>query len=290
MRSSTQASFLVQPILSTSDALLVSIFVGTMIHAFIIPRLNFTIPLAEKINQSIEITLAITPSKKPPKKAKFLAQENQVDAGKITKKPIPFKPSKPSQGEQKNNKSIQPKTQSKSKSKATQKLITQIKAKEKIITKKNPTPQSTQKEPTLSAESLTRQITQFGKEIRYGKPNSEKPKIKFVNDISTYKSIAVQYQKDWKEKIWRIGSRNYPDAARHKNFTSPLTMDVGISADGSITGISIIKSSGNKALDSAAKHIVMRCAPFPPLPRKLLEELDILRIRGVWNFSDESFI
>jgi len=38
-----------------------------------------------EINKSIDITLVNTPAKKAPKKANFLAQENQVGAGELAK-------------------------------------------------------------------------------------------------------------------------------------------------------------------------------------------------------------
>jgi protein TonB len=65
-------------------------------------------------------------------------------------------------------------------------------------------------------------------------------------------------------------------------------MDVGINADGSIYSIIISKSSGNNALDEAAKQIVRMGSPYPPLPLDLLKELKVLAISRVWQFSDES--
>jgi protein TonB len=94
--------------------------------------------------------------------------------------------------------------------------------------------------------------------------------------------------KDWENKVERTGNLNYPDVAKKKGFSGTLTMDVGIKADGSIYSIRITKSSGNKALDDAAKRIVRLSAPFAALPKELLKELDVLVIPRVWKFSDES--
>ena len=66
-------------------------------------------------------------------------------------------------------------------------------------------------------------------------------------------------------------------------------MDISVNTDGSLYDISIIEPSGNKALDEAAKHIVKLSAPFPALPKELLEEgIEILLIRRVWSFEDIS--
>ncbi len=65
-------------------------------------------------------------------------------------------------------------------------------------------------------------------------------------------------------------------------------MDVGINADGSIYRMRIVKSSGNPALDDAAKRIVKMSAPFAALPDELLREVNVLVITRVWKFSDET--
>jgi protein TonB len=75
-----------------------------------------------------------------------------------------------------------------------------------------------------------------------------------------------------------------------KDFSGTLTMDVGIKADGSVYSIRINQSSGNSALDEAAKKIVRMSAPFPALPTDLLKELDVLIITRVLRFSDQSGI
>ncbi len=288
MTSILPAPSLIQPVMSTSDSLLISLFAATIFHIFLILGLNFSLPHPEKVNKPIEITLASSPIKKAPKKAKFLAQENQLGAGKKVKKPKPTKQQMPSMGKRKKKPPVQRKAQPKSQPKVLKKLITQEQAEEKIVTKEKPSPPSSQKKPKLSADALRKQISQLGAEIRHSNQTSEKTKIKFVSSVSTHKGVAIQYKRDWEEKVERIGNMNFPEAAKKKGFSSSLTMDVGINADGGIAGISIIKSSGNKALDDAAKRIVMLSAPFPALPVELLKELDVLRIRRIWNFSDES--
>jgi len=94
--------------------------------------------------------------------------------------------------------------------------------------------------------------------------------------------------KDWEDKVERTGNLNYPEAARHRKTPQSLTMDVGINADGSIYSIRIARSSGNPALDEAAKRIVKMSAPFAALPAELLQEVNVLVITRVWKFSDET--
>lgn len=275
---------------SESDSLLIALFLAVIIHTIIVLGIGFNIPQPEKTNKSIEITLAISPTKKAPKKAKYLAQDNQIGAGKQSKKPTPPKQQLPSQGESLNKKPLPRKSQIKSSPKVIQKLITKKTAETKIISTKKQAPIASKKKPQLSAESLRKQIAQLGAQIRHSKQSSEQTKIKFINSVSTHQYVAAQYMKDWENKVERTGNLNYPEVARKKDFSGSLTMDVGINADGSIYSIRITKSSGNTALDDAAKRIVRLSAPFAALPKELLKELDVLVIPRVWKFSDESGI
>jgi len=279
-----------QPSISVSDSLLIALFFAAIIHAILLLGINFSTPLPEKVNKQIEITLSSSPARKAPKKAKYLAQDNQVGAGRQSKKPTPPKQKLPSKGKSANKKPSPHKSQKVSKPKSVKKLITQKQAVEKITTSKKQKAPSQKKRPKLSAESLQKQIAQLGAQIRHSQQTSEKTKIKFVNSVSTHKYVAAQYMKDWENKVERTGNLNYPEVARKKGFSGTLTMDVGINPDGSIYSIRITKSSGNKALDDAAKRIVRLSAPFAALPTELLKELDVLVIPRVWKFSDESGI
>jgi protein TonB len=275
--------------LSNNDSLLIALFVAVIVHIILVLGINFTTPQQEKINKSIDITLVNTPTKKAPKKTNFLAQENQLGAGAKSKKPEPPAQKLPGQGNSqiKQIKKIAPEE---SKPKATQKIITRQKAEKRVVTASKPSVVSHQPErrPQLTAESLQQQIAQLGTEIRQSQPSAEETRIKFVDSVSAHKYVAAQYMKDWESKVERTGNLNYPEAAAKKNFSGTLTMDVGIKADGTIYSIRISRSSGNPALDEAAKRIVRMSAPFAPLPLDIRKELDVLVITRVWKFSDES--
>ncbi|MFA5018721.1 MAG: TonB family protein [Methylobacter sp.] len=274
--------------LSNNDSLLVALFLAAVIHVVIGLGINFTAPQPEQVSRSIDITLVNMPTPKAPEKAQLLAQENQLGAGEQIKKPEPPPQQLPSQG---NNpaKQVKKSEPEHSEPKAAKKLITQKKAEKKIVTASKPdTGQHTEKHPQLTAEMLQQQIAQLGTEIRLNQQTAEQTKIKFVDSVSAHKYVAAQYMKDWEDKVERTGNLNYPEVAAKKNFSGTLTMDVGIKADGSIYSIRINQSSGNPALDEAAKKIVRMSAPFAPLPVELQKELDVLVITRVWKFSDES--
>jgi len=283
-----QAMFEQPAPLSNNDTLLIALFVAAIVHIVIVLGMNFTAPQPEEVIRSIDITLVNTPAKKAPKKAQFLAQENQIGAGEQSKKPEPPPQQLSSQGNSQ-VKQIKKSAPEESKPKAAQKMITQQKAEKKVVTASKPDAgRHTEKRPQLSAETLQQQITQLGTEIRLSQQSADQTKIKFVDSVSAHKYVAAQYMKDWEAKVERTGNLNYPEVAAKKNFSGTLTMDVGIKADGSIYSIRISRSSGNPALDEAAKRIVRMSAPFAPLPLELRKELDVMVMTRVWKFSDES--
>ena len=93
-----------------------------------------------------------------------------------------------------------------------------------------------------------------------------------------------QYLSDWRNKVERIGAMNYPEEARGKFFGS-LVLSVALRPDGSVDRIIVVRSSGNKVLDDAAKRIVMMGSPFAPFPPDIRKETDYLDITRTWNFT-----
>ncbi|MCQ8115931.1 energy transducer TonB [Methylomonas rosea] len=282
--------------LSQGDSLLTALFVAAVLHVIVLLGVNFTAPQPPKINRSIEITVAHAPVKKAPKDAKHLAAEHQIGAGEETRNPEP-----PQQKIATQEQTISPPVKKviphpvvPQVKPVAEKLLTQAKAPVKVVTEpEQPVElpeavEMNESTPKLSPEALQQQITQLGERIRNTQQSAQDTKIKFVNSISTHKYLAAQYVKDWEDKVERTGNLNYPEAARKKGVSQSLTMDVGINADGSIYSMRIVRSSGNSALDDAAKRIVKMSAPFAALPDDLLREVNVLVITRVWKFSDET--
>ncbi len=275
------------PPISQTDSFLVALFLAALLHVFILLGMGFRIPEPEKISRSIDITIVNTPSKKAPKNAKFLAQNNQLAAGRDNQKPKPAQQKLASRvvGNKKNMaqhaQASQPKAHEKKLVAANVPVKIETGNQFKTLNSKKP-------RPRLTAEALQQQIAQLGEQIRQTDNSSQLSKIKFLNQVSAHKYVAGQYIKDWENKVERTGNMNYPEVARKQNLSRSLIMDVGIKADGSIYSIRVTRSSGDQALDEAAKRIVRLSAPFAALPGELLQELDVLVITRVWKFSDES--
>jgi len=285
--------------LSNDDSLLLAVFIAAILHIAILLGINFKAPEPAKANKSLEITLSHAPLKKAPKQADYLATDHQLGAGDHHQKPEPLKQSTPAPQIQPilPAKVEQPKKPAIATQKPTpEKVLTQTKAPVKITSPKAPDEEDadaatevvTPEKPKLTSEALQQQIAQLGEQIRNSQQSAQDSKIKFVNSVSTHKYLASQYVKDWEDKVERTGNLNYPESASKAGSSQTLTMDVGINGDGSIYSMRIVKSSGNQALDEAAKRIVKMSAPFAELPAELLKELNVLVITRVWKFSDET--
>jgi protein TonB len=60
------------------------------------------------------------------------------------------------------------------------------------------------------------------------------------------------------------GENDYPESARAAGAEGTAVAQLSIGADGRVTGCSIVRSTGNSALDSATCNIIRRRARFTP--------------------------
>lgn len=95
----------------------------------------------------------------------------------------------------------------------------------------------------------------------------------------------AQYVEDWRQKVERIGTLNYPEEARGRIYGS-LVMTVAIRADGTVERIEVDRSSGYPVLDAAAVSIVRLAAPYSPFPPDIRVDTDIVEITRTWTFTN----
>ena len=112
---------------------------------------------------------------------------------------------------------------------------------------------------------------------------AKRPRKKFIGARAQEYRFA-QYVEDWRQKVERVGTLNYPDAARGKLYGS-LLLSVSIRADGSVDKIGVQRSSGHKVLDEAAVRIVKMAAPYAPFPPDIRKDYDIIEITRTWKFE-----
>jgi len=113
--------------------------------------------------------------------------------------------------------------------------------------------------------------------------SGQRPRRTFVG-ARTQEVRYAQYVEHWRQKVERIGTLNYPEAARGKIYGS-LKMTVHVRADGSVEAVDIDQSSGHPELDEAAKRIALMAAPYAAFPPDLRADTDVLAITRTWSFT-----
>jgi protein TonB len=105
-----------------------------------------------------------------------------------------------------------------------------------------------------------------------------------VLTASTRQTLFADYLVSWKEKVERVGTLNFPDAARRLGLEGSPVLEVAIASDGTLQSVKVVESSGQPALDEAAERILRLASPFDPFPRDLRHSYDVLRFSYEWRF------
>ena len=169
---------------------------------------------------------------------------------------------------------------------AQQKMLTEVKTARAVSAARNaaeqPTPVTSVSGLDLaeSARAMARLEGEINKSVdEYNK----RPRKKFIG-ARTEEYRFAQYIEDWRRKVERIGTLNYPEASRGKRYGS-LVLTASTNHDGSLNRVDINRYSGYKVLDDAAKRIVQMASPYAPFPPDIRRDTDILEITRTWYFT-----
>jgi periplasmic protein TonB len=102
----------------------------------------------------------------------------------------------------------------------------------------------------------------------------------------TRAAALAPYLVAWRQKIERLGTLNFPHAARRDPRKANPVLEVAISADGRLVEAKIRRSSGAAALDQATLDILKLASPFDPFPSDLAQRYRALRFAYEWQFDD----
>jgi protein TonB len=111
----------------------------------------------------------------------------------------------------------------------------------------------------------------------------KRPRKKFIGANAREYRFA-RYEEDWRIKVERIGTLNYPAEARGRLYGN-LRLTVTIRPDGSVDSVELDRSSGLKVLDAAAFKIVRMAAPYAAFPPEIRKDTDLLIITRTWFFG-----
>jgi protein TonB len=101
----------------------------------------------------------------------------------------------------------------------------------------------------------------------------------------TRAATLAPYLDAWRHKVERIGTLNYPTAARAAQTTLSPVVEVAIGGNGTLDKAVIRRSSGNSELDQAALAILRLASPFDPFPPEVAAQYHVLHFAYEWQFS-----
>lgn len=276
--------------LANHDRLGFTLMVAFALHAVVILGVGFS-PEPESASASrLEVTLATTQSKTADEDADFLAQANQQGAGSLENKAlIATTEDSPMQDDEvQEAKPVRIERQVFTEFEL-RVLSSQAESSEQINTVEpeeakdlNRLGQDDRTEISEEMASLRARLERNKQEL------AKRGRVRRLTTLSTKRASDAAYLHHWREKVERVGNRHYPKQAREQKMEGELRLLVAIHADGSIKEVKILKSSGQRVLDSAARRIVHLAAPYPPFTGELSEQVDVLEIIRTWKFEQQS--
>jgi periplasmic protein TonB len=260
------------------------------LHAALL-SMHFKFPDASRWKSSsapIEVVLVNAKTKERPAKADALAQANlnrggSVEENRRAKTPLPVteprQPGKDLAEAQRRQRSLEAQ-QAELLAKARDALGRVPASAERQPEIDNPGTKPTGRDLADLALAAMRLQAQIDRQIdEYQK----RPRKKFIG-ANTAEYRFAQYEEDWRVKIERIGTLNYPPEARGRVYGN-LRLTVSIRADGNVDSIELDRSSGLKVLDAAAFKIVRMASPFAVFPADIRRDTDLLIITRTWFFG-----
>jgi protein TonB len=276
-----------------SDRLGMTLFLAIVVHATVILGVTYKADLTRPPTAKsppIEIRLMHQRSEKAPDDTDVYAQANldgggDPDARHMPRSPAfaPINPEQPgmdsevrmpaSPPEAKPRAQTRPLTQQHSEQKTPQTEIS-------VLNRKAPLTADELVARSLEIASLSAEISQSMEAY------AQRGRHRYIISAHARELRDAAYLDAWRAKVERIGNLNYPDEAKRRNISGSLLLDVAINADGSLSGVTLIRSSGSKVLDDAAMRIVHLAAPFSPFSDDMRRDTDVLHITRNWEFLD----
>ena len=273
-----------------SRVLYASVAFSLLLHALLL-SIHFTFPNAlrwQSANPSLDVILVNARSRERPGTADALAQANLAGGGdtdqeRRAKTPLPV---------------IDPKKPGRDLSQA-ERRVRELEAQQrKLLAQARSSPERVAPEAAARTPTETAPPALSGRDLadlslaamrlqaqidRQVEAYQKRPRKQFIG-ASAVEYRFAQYEEDWRQKVERIGTVNYPAAARGRLYGN-LRMTVTLRPDGSVESIELDRSSGLKVLDDAAFRIVRMASPYASFPADIRRDTDLLVITRTWFFG-----
>jgi protein TonB len=271
--------------------LLAAFVVSICVHGLLL-LIQFRLPESKPArDKGLEVVLVNARHATAPEKPEVLAQAN-VDAGGNTEQDVRAStPLPPQPNRQDGDALVEAKRRTPEPVREQKQVLTRDTAPAKVtaapkkVERPTPTPEPPRAISGLdlldSAAAVARIEAQIDRDLQ---ELAKRPRKKFIGARAQEYRFA-QYVEDWRQKVERIGTLNYPEAARGRLYGS-LLLSVTIRADGTVARVGVHRSSGHKLLDEAAMRIVKMAAPYAPFPPDIRKDFDVIEITRTWTFTN----
>ncbi|MGI9291737.1 MAG: energy transducer TonB [Gammaproteobacteria bacterium] len=270
------------------------LFVAVLFHAIIILGVRFTVSQpngAADDAMAVEVVLLTRDYEKRPdvNDAEYIAQQNLVGSGNTSEDELrvaygrnaePVAPGQERDGASENNPQTTGATQS-----------------DEILFAHNPNAavtSSNDKDPNKVAAPLRTGMPGTANTIEIlASPDTQtvlrsaSPR-ELVISANTSESRIAAYLDSWKRRVERVGTINFPWSLLDEPRKRDPVLQVSIAANGKLSEVIILSSSGNRKLDMAAVDILKRSSPFDAFPEYLRNDYDSLKFSYEWRFSGQS--
>lgn len=269
-----------------ADALGATVLFSLILHGLVIFGITFAIARPKPSLPTLDVTLVNTANRQTPDKADFLAQAANSGGGDSDHAHRPSQPfSSPLPAPQQGTAPHPVRATAAHPQPASgPRMVTTTGASDFSV---HSEPQQRAHPvvdlPQSDADRRQQQMARLAAEIDAEEhAYAKRPHKKFIS-ANTREYAYAAYMRAWTRRVERVGTLNFPDAARTGRLAGDLILTVGLNRDGSIHSINVIQSSGRKVLDDAAERIVRMAGPFPPIPRTG-EHIDQLYITRTYRF------
>lgn len=280
-----------QPIFQSPDRVLgAALGLSVLVHGIVL-AIHFKVPermLHKQSEPRLEVVLVNAKTRERPRHADVLAQANldrggNVDERRHAKTPLPVtephRPGKDLTAAQRRVRELEARQQQ---------LLARARESATRLPPQAPLASQSEQAPpqpngrdladlSLAAMRLQAQIARQIDEYQ------KRPRKKFIGASAAEYRFA-QYEEDWRAKVERWGTVNYPAEARGKIYGN-LRLTVTLRPDGTVAAIDLDRSSGLKVLDAAAFRIVRMASPYAPFPPDIRRDTDLLVITRTWFFG-----
>lgn len=266
----------------TGDRLVTTAFLAAVVHALVIAGISFAGDSGNDATPGIEVVLVgdDLPTADSNPDAPYLAQRTQLGSGTTTDKVPARSPQSPADAEQRAG---APRAR--------------LDGRDRVLTS---TAQSmdiawsgTYGELELSAPEVQalagmKSATPPGERVDDRTELTGSKREELWNAADTQSSVLAPYVDSWRRKVERLGTLNFPAAARRAlasgKTRSPI-IEVSLTEDGALQESKIQRSSGSPQLDDAALQILRLASPFDPFPPELADRIRLLRFAYEWRFE-----